>query len=328
VYDPYGKATVYDGTWTNTVSWPNGRKNALRFCGYRYDALTGLYHVRRRVYHPALGRWLERDPGPGGTSALLARRDPLAAYADGMNAYQYGRSAPTGSTDPLGLQTTRPATDTTRACCKYSKEYQRINLAAQWGIGEPYYWETRRVQKDERNTFNSLTPEICCKCSNYWRQHGLAPWREHGTTWRLRLDEARWKACCWCRMYKLRGVDAEGNTKWWPSHVHFLMECDDHKSAYGHFYFSTTAGITAHHRFAAGSVAPMISPIPWWKPHLGTTWGVVKKVEISCDAFEPVKKEMQKWEQSPPVYVTLFQDCQIYVDILIRIGISAGYGRE
>ena len=32
------------------------------FCGYRFDADTGLYQVRYRFLHPQLGRWLSRDP--------------------------------------------------------------------------------------------------------------------------------------------------------------------------------------------------------------------------------------------------------------------------
>jgi len=126
VYDPYGRATVYDGTWTNTVSWGDGRKNALRFCGYRYDPLTGLYHVRRRGYHPALGPWLQRDPGAGGTMRGLAvgsrvrpsfvKRDPepappsadgnpfeaAAEYHDGLDLYLYVSSDPVNLLDPSG----------------------------------------------------------------------------------------------------------------------------------------------------------------------------------------------------------------------------------
>jgi len=70
------------------------------------------------MYHPGIGRFLQRDPGPGAGGparvgnagpALGGRfiaRDPTAGnpYADGMNLYQYLRSDAVNSTDPMGLR--------------------------------------------------------------------------------------------------------------------------------------------------------------------------------------------------------------------------------
>ena len=53
------------------------------------------------MYHPTLGRFMQRDPGAGGpmrigaagvapVGAFLAM-DPTGQYADGMNVYQYVR---------------------------------------------------------------------------------------------------------------------------------------------------------------------------------------------------------------------------------------------
>jgi RHS repeat-associated protein len=61
--------------------------NEILFCGYRYDPETGLYHVRNRMYHPMLGRWLQRDP---------------IEYKDGMNLYGYGMGNPVNRLDPQG----------------------------------------------------------------------------------------------------------------------------------------------------------------------------------------------------------------------------------
>jgi RHS repeat-associated protein len=88
VYDAYGKATVYDDDWSTTVAWDDSVKNEVRYWGYRYDWETGLDQVRRRYYHPTLGRWTGRDP---------------ADYQDGMGLYQYARSDPATSLDPTGL---------------------------------------------------------------------------------------------------------------------------------------------------------------------------------------------------------------------------------
>jgi len=88
VYDPYGKVTIYDDDWSDTVTWANSKKNACLYCGYRYDHETRLYHVRHRSYHPTLGRWMQRD---------------RIGYADGMSLYEYVRSSPIPRRDGMGL---------------------------------------------------------------------------------------------------------------------------------------------------------------------------------------------------------------------------------
>jgi RHS repeat-associated protein len=63
--------------------------NVVLYCGYRWDGETGLYHVRHRMYHATLGRWLQRDP---------------AGYSDSASFYQYVVSAPVNARDPSGLR--------------------------------------------------------------------------------------------------------------------------------------------------------------------------------------------------------------------------------
>jgi len=87
-YDPYGKPTIYDSTWTNTIAWANSRKNEILSCGYRYDPETGQYHVRYRYYHPTAGRWTIWDP---------------IGYAATTNLYEYVASSPIAGVDPTGL---------------------------------------------------------------------------------------------------------------------------------------------------------------------------------------------------------------------------------
>jgi RHS repeat-associated protein len=84
-HTPYGKTTVLTSTWT-AQSFALYR-NEVGFGGYRLDPETGLYYARHRVYHPALGRWLQRDP---------------VGFGDSENLYQYVRSMPTVSFDPDG----------------------------------------------------------------------------------------------------------------------------------------------------------------------------------------------------------------------------------
>jgi len=69
------------------------------------------------MYHPGIGRFLQRDPGPGaaaharvGSAGQRVRsrfipRDPTGSnqYADGMNCYLYVGSNPVRWRDPSGL---------------------------------------------------------------------------------------------------------------------------------------------------------------------------------------------------------------------------------
>jgi hypothetical protein len=59
------------------------------------------------MYHPGMGRFMQRDPGPGSITGSMPSRVGSAGsadqYADGMNLYQYVRSMPTTLVDPMGL---------------------------------------------------------------------------------------------------------------------------------------------------------------------------------------------------------------------------------
>jgi len=88
-YDPYGTRTIHDDDWSDEVSWANSEKNEILFTGHRLDPETGLYYCLARHYHPALGRWVQRDP---------------IGYADGMALYEYVVGNPTGFLDPAGRQ--------------------------------------------------------------------------------------------------------------------------------------------------------------------------------------------------------------------------------
>ncbi len=87
-YDPYGQVTVLDPDFTDDADGLSDFANQLLYAGYRYDPETGFYHVRNRMYHPTLGRFLQRDP---------------AGYTDGMSLYEYVMGRPIGLVDPMGL---------------------------------------------------------------------------------------------------------------------------------------------------------------------------------------------------------------------------------
>ena len=64
--------------------------NTIGYAGYRFNAETGHYAVRFRVYSPTLGRFIQTDP---------------AGYVDGMNLSGYVTNSPIANTDAFGLLT-------------------------------------------------------------------------------------------------------------------------------------------------------------------------------------------------------------------------------
>jgi len=95
-YQGYGTPKVLDPNWSDDLNNQSDFGWETLFAGYRYDADTGLYHVRNRYYHAQLGRWLTRDP---------------LGYVDGMSLYEYVRSSPVDLLDPFGLENQTFGTD-------------------------------------------------------------------------------------------------------------------------------------------------------------------------------------------------------------------------
>jgi RHS repeat-associated protein len=91
-YDPYGKPLFFDGSWNPLTA--SAYANEILYCGYRWDPETGVYHVRYRPYHPALGRWTSRDS---------------RQYIDGMNLYEHISSKPVEALDPDGCSLYYPS---------------------------------------------------------------------------------------------------------------------------------------------------------------------------------------------------------------------------
>ena len=112
--DPYGAVTIWNEARTSTIAWANSKQNEILFCGYRFDPESGLYHVRRRVYHPTLGRWLQRDP---------------LGYVDGMGLYEYVGGRPAFAPDPSGMDREIPDATLSRVEGLMARSHAELDLA-------------------------------------------------------------------------------------------------------------------------------------------------------------------------------------------------------
>jgi len=131
-YDPYGRVTVFDGSWTARSPNASLYANEVLYCGYRLDTETGLYHVRNRVYHPLLGRWLQRDP---------------LGYVDGMSVYEYGGGGPVGTVDPLGLWYEYERTKVEEGVLHQGQYGRREIWTASWG--ECWQWKSLAIASSQ-----------------------------------------------------------------------------------------------------------------------------------------------------------------------------------
>ena len=97
-YDAYGQQTVFEAGDDGIVTFgdddiissefaDSAVGNPFLFTGRRYDAESGNYFYRARMYSTQMGRFLQRDP---------------LGYIDGLNIYQYVHSNPANVRDPHG----------------------------------------------------------------------------------------------------------------------------------------------------------------------------------------------------------------------------------
>jgi RHS repeat-associated protein len=91
-YNAFGKVCAYDESFAPRASLNSFL--AKTFTGQVYDRETGLMLYRNRVYHPTLGRFIQRDP--------------IGYEAGDVNLMRYIQNFPVLHTDPNGLEKCGP----------------------------------------------------------------------------------------------------------------------------------------------------------------------------------------------------------------------------
>ena len=138
-----------------------------------------MYHVRNRLLHPTIGRWMQTEP---------------KAYVDGMSLYQYVASSPIHYADSHGLlasaPTTAPAPEPTleKGCCILS---ERIGFLS---------WFTTAINVTHDPTKQTLTE--ACKC-----------WEGSGLTWSKKVKRVEANPCnCGVRVLRASTIWRPGAT--------------------------------------------------------------------------------------------------------------------
>ena len=85
-YSPFGLMRIFDSNGVPIAASATG--NILGYQGRAWDAESGLWNYRNRMYSPQLGRFLQRDP---------------SGYQDGINLYAFERNNPLRYLDAMGL---------------------------------------------------------------------------------------------------------------------------------------------------------------------------------------------------------------------------------
>jgi len=287
-YTPYGQRTVFispgasDSLCMSPVLESRrvtviGTAQPYGFCdvghqGLFFDKEFGLVHNRARMLHPALGRFMQRDP---------------IGYRDGMNLSVCLRGNPVVLRDPEGTgcasgPCSQPTGDTARACCKYSIQESAFSETSVWIGGEPTYWRTvARRQAEVANEHKYPSHRLVCKCAREFESQDL----------RVVVDDSDWGKCCWCRVWKMRRPGGAGHTT-----VYFF--CDGNRGLMTELYPNMSPSCSE-------SDAEKL-----WKGQLGNwDWNSLHNdfAVVDCDCLDKVKSWVASWSGERPY--NWIQDC-------------------
>lgn len=191
-------------------------------------------------YHPTMGRFISRDPGPGGstrvgtagpaTGSRFIPRDPTGTnqYADGMSLYLYAQGTPTNFRDPKGLAVDpgidcklyymgkfRKAPDEGQELGKRAKKPMHAWLAegdpmakkkAVWDFGPDKAWMDQKFGKGKWTPMTCTWGTICEGQKDYGDVYYGGQKKQEFDAWKLKL---KWDLGFWVNTLK-EGKDVKG----------------------------------------------------------------------------------------------------------------------
>ena len=149
-YDAYGAPAVMDGSYNplplNAWGTPHSAvTNFYLFTGRQLDEETGLYQYRTRMYHPTLGRFLQRD-------TVGSRYDE--------NLYRYVKDNPANFMDPTGRGPLEDLWSAKYLCCKKWEKVYKLWAAWGWIPSESRHCCAKKLTSDNpfADVFLTIVP--------------------------------------------------------------------------------------------------------------------------------------------------------------------------
>ena len=115
-------ASYYYDAFGTPIESQESIDNPYKYSGYQYDAETGKYYIKARMYDPQIARFMQEDTYRGDPN------DPLS-----LNLYTYCFNNPIVYWDPSGH--------------KYVKKYDGSSLRTFWEDDVSYKWEMNQLVK-------------------------------------------------------------------------------------------------------------------------------------------------------------------------------------
>lgn len=158
-YDAFGTPSFFDASG-NALS-ASAINNYILFTGREWDAESHTYYFRARTQHPALGRFMQKDP---------------LGYVDGMNDYAYVNNSSYNSIDRYGLQIEVNSIEIVKAIGDASEVFTKD--LRKGSNGKIYSPRTHIFGKDSR-TFRgngkvSTTPMLSNNTREFFKGFGYA----------------------------------------------------------------------------------------------------------------------------------------------------------
>jgi RHS repeat-associated protein len=170
----------YDA-WGNRRTGTGQSSNPFLFTGYQLDEATGLYYAKARFYDPELGRFLTRDPVPGGIF------EPQS-----LHPYLYAYGNPTVYLDPDGRCV--GSLQQTELCQAIAKNIAFV-IAGDPEARVESEIEIREKVVQGRRDFRQQTGRAPLPDEVVWSDEGRAltsNFREIDTSGRIEPDHAEW----------------------------------------------------------------------------------------------------------------------------------------
>jgi RHS repeat-associated protein len=200
-YSSFGKSNIFSGDFS-VVRNVSAYNMSRTFTGQTYDAETGLMLYRNRVYHPTLGRFIQRDPigyDAGDVNIYRYVKNMVITNIDnqGLQIFDPGGNVIIPPSDiygqmPLPISTSAPSIQCSIKPCLSKCEQLPINAPGikgriEFGTNKPREWCVKKCEtyEDAFNNWyeknrditwtNSLEPCPCKlenRCKDKWSDPG------------------------------------------------------------------------------------------------------------------------------------------------------------